>query len=265
MIVCGDFNGGSECGAVRYLEDGCVGPSFLEDGEQITSREKSCPLETRFQDIATMVPRSEPPPTLVVAELISQMVKDNTSAYEMPEFCHDVISRLTKCYKKYATCQEEHEEGVDGKVMGIADVEKWLIDINKQVGRGSEFRAAAREMGWKDTCKVDDEETGEGESTEKSAIVLPSDGKLSLKGFLNVYTEELRGGKFWGIAYDLSVMGQPLPSLGQFHARFDRMYCTEPLMPTAIVDTIATNSCPNDMEPSDHLPVAANFVIADIN
>lgn len=265
LIVCGDFNGGSECGAVRYLEDGCVGPSFIEDGEPITSREKSFPLSTRFHDIATMVSRSEPPPTLVVAELISQMVKDTSSAYEMPEFCHDVISRLTQCYKKYATCQDDHEEGVDGKIMGIGDVEKWLTDINKQVGRGSEFRAAAREMGWKDSVKDEDGEEIKGGSTETSVIVLPRDGKLSLNGFLNVYTGELRGGKFWGIAYDLSIMGQPLPSLGQFGARFDRMYCTEQVIPTAIVDTIATNSCPNDKEPSDHLPIAANFAIADLN
>lgn len=262
LIVCGDFNGGSECGAVRYLEDGGVGPSFMEDGEPITSRDKKCPLQSRLIDMATYIPRPAPP-TLVVAELISQMVDESSSPYEMPELCHDMVSRLTKCYKKYATYRDENNEGVDGKVMGINDVEKWLEDINKQVGRGSEFRAAAKEMGWNDTTSEGNE--SEDDAAVKSVIILPRDKTLSLSGFLNVYTGELRGGKFWGIAYDLSIMGQPLPSLGQFQARFDRMYFTEQLIPTAIVDTLATNSCPNDIEPSDHLPVAANFAIVDMN
>jgi hypothetical protein len=212
-------------------------------------------------DVVSAVLTRPEPPTLVVAELISQMVKDGSSAYERPEFCDEIVERLTFCYAKYATFTDTHGKGIDGKVMSVDDVERWLIDINKQVGRGSEFRSAAKEMGW---TKPPQEE-GSAEPTEKPRIVLPQDGLLSLEGFLNVYTFELRGGKFWGINYDLSIMGQPLPIVGRFEARYDRMYCTEKLVPTAVLDTIAMMPCPNAVEASDHLPVGAVFQITDLN
>jgi endonuclease/exonuclease/phosphatase family metal-dependent hydrolase len=259
LVVCGDFNGSSECGAVRYLEDGSVDSTFIEDGEPVASREKKCPLNKPMLDVISMVDRPEPP-TLVVAELISQMVKDSSSAYEEPEFNDDMISRLTTCYVKYATQSDSDEIGVDGKVMCRKDVEKWLLDINKALGRGSEFRCAAKEMGW--TEPPQEEGT---DKKDRPPIVLPEDGILTLTGFLNVYTGELRGGKFWGIAYDCKVMGVPLPDKGCFEARFDRMYCSDRLVPSAIVDTISTVPCPNENEPSDHLPVAASFAISDLN
>ena len=261
LVVCGDFNGGSECGAVRYLEDGGVGPSFIEDGGPVASREKNCPMSKALADVASAVSTRPEPPTLVVAELISQMVKDTSSAYEKPEFCDEMVERLTNCYTNYATYTNTNGKGVNDKVMSVGDVERWLIDINKQVGRGSEFRSAAKEMGWTEPTQ----EEGSDEPAVKPRITLPLEGILSLEGFLNVYIFELRGGKFWGINYDLSIMGQPLPVIGRFEARFDRMYCTERLMPTAVLDTIATMPCPNDVEASDHLPVGANFQISELN
>ena len=36
LIVCGDFNGGQECGAVHLLENGVICPDFLEDGEKVS-------------------------------------------------------------------------------------------------------------------------------------------------------------------------------------------------------------------------------------
>ena len=261
LIVCGDFNGGPECGAVQYLEDGKVGPSFLEDGELVSSKGKICPMSKPLIDVVSSVSTRPEPPTLVVAELISQMVKDTSAVYGKPDFCDDVIVRLTKCYDQYATFGDSSGTGVNGKIMNVDDVERWLIDINKQVGRGSEFRTAAKEMGWTDPPQ----EEGSEEPVEKPRITLPQDGLLTLEGFLNVYTFELRGGKFWGIHYDLSIMGQPLPDLGRFEARYDRMYCTAKLMPVVVLDTIATTPCPNDVEPSDHLPVAASFRISELN
>ena len=41
LIVCGDFNGSQECGAVHLLELGSVDEKFLEDGEQVSSKLKS--------------------------------------------------------------------------------------------------------------------------------------------------------------------------------------------------------------------------------
>lgn len=261
LIVCGDFNGGSECGAVRYLEDGGVDQSFIEDGEPVSSREKKCPMTKPLVDVVSSITTRPAPPTLVVAELISQMVKDGSEAYEKPVFSDDVIERLTKCYEKYASQSDDSNVGLNGKAMNTGDVETWLLDINKKLGRGSEFRTAAKEMGW----TAPTEEEGAEPPAEKPRITLPEDGILSLDGFINVYTAELRGGKFWGIAYDLTFMGQPLPSIGRFEARFDRMYSTERLEPTAVLDFHATSPCPNDIEPSDHLPVAACFKVAQLN
>ena len=85
---------------------------------------------------------------------------------------------------------------------------------------------------------------------------------MTLTGFVNVYRKELDAGKFWGIAHDMAVLGDPLPDKGLFTARYDRMYCSRVLQPSAVLDTLASSPCPNRQEPSDHLPVAASFVIA---
>ena len=132
------------------------------------------------------------------------------------------------------------------------------MDINKHVGRGSEFRSAAKEMGYVEPETNDDENSEQGEQRK---ITLPVDGILSLAGFLNVYQAELRAGKFWGISYDLKVMGEPLPDKGIFEARYDRMYCSSTLKVADILDTLSLVPCPNEVEPSDHLPVAATFEI----
>jgi hypothetical protein len=88
------------------------------------------------------------------------------------------------------------------------------------------------------------------------------DGVLTFEGFIEVYRKELLGGKVWGIAHDMAILGDPLPNAGLFTARFDRIYCSAALQPTAVLDTVADKPCPNDKEPSDHLPVAASFRIA---
>ena len=253
LVVCGDFNGGPECGAVRYLEDGRVGPEFLEDGESVTSKIKSMTLSHPLTDVADApeLNRGSPPPTLVVSELISQLIKEGTG--NDPELSDSVIERLDRIYQGYAS----HTSNDGGhRVMGKVDVERWLTDINGQVGRGSEFRRAAREMGYVDPPPL----ATESEPSEKPRIFLP-DGILSPEGFRKVYTAELKEGKFWGIAWDLSIMGEPLPNAGTFTARYDRMYCSKSILPTAVLDTVSLVPCPNTEEPSDHLPVAARFEV----
>jgi len=202
------------------------------------------PLENPLADVMDSIDRP-PPPTLVVPELISIMVKG--SVYENARLSDDMINRLTRIYSRFAT------QTSDTKVMNLQDVERWLIMINRQLGRGSEYREAARQMGWK-------EETARGEDG-KPRIELPANGLLSLEGFINVYQAELRQGKFWGIAYDMAALEEPLPDVGVFQARFDRMYCSEAVEPTAVMDFLCTEPCPNGKQPSDHLPVAAAFTI----
>ena len=244
LIVCGDFNGGPECGAVRYLEDGYIDETFIEDGDPVSSGRKDMPLEKPLKDVMTFIGRP-PPPTLVVPELISVMVKGNV--YENPQLSDDIIDRLTRIYNRFAS----HETASGTKVMNLQDVEKWLITINRKLGRGSEYREAARQMGWKEeTARVED---------GKARIELPAHGLLSLEGFVNVYQAELRQGKFWGIAYDMAALEEPLPNAGVFQSRYDRIYCSEAVEPTAVMDFLCSEPCPNGKEPSDHLPVAASF------
>lgn len=243
LVVCGDFNGGSECGAVRFLEDGVVDETFLEDGEPVTSKPKSLPLASPMTDAMTSVSR-QPPPTLVVAELISQMVQGD--AYANPKLSEDMLERLGRIYDRYAT----HDSPEHGKVMNVRDVERWLVSINGKVGRGSEFRTAAKLMGWKDESS--DENT-------KAEVILPEDGVLSKDDFIGVYQDELDQGKFWGIAYDVAILKEPLPDVGIFESRYDRMYCSDSLEPIAVMDFTSHRPCPNHVEPSDHLPIAAAF------
>lgn len=266
LVVCGDFNGGPECGAVRYLEDGSVGPDFLEDGEAVTSKMKKMALSAPLTDVPNQdLGRGPAPNTLVVQELISLLIEEGTD--DTPSLSADVLERLERIYYRYAT----HSDGAEGtKAMGRPDVERWLIEINGQVGRGSEFRRAAREMGYVDPPEPEtagndggsDASGGQQEQqlkVEQPRIALPEDGVLSLEGFCRVYEGELREGKFWGIAWDLATMGETLPDKGVFEARYDRMYCSQSVRPTAVLDTLSSKPCPNKEEPSDHLPIAARF------
>lgn len=58
----------------------------------------------------------------------------------------------------------------------------------------------------------------------------------------------------------MSVLGDGLPEKGLFCCRYDRIYYNgESIAPVAVLDTLSSKPCPNDKEPSDHLPVAATF------
>mmetsp|Transcript_19193 Transcript_19193/g.24882 ORF Transcript_19193/g.24882 Transcript_19193/m.24882 type:complete len:138 (-) Transcript_19193:2343-2756(-) len=131
-----------------------------------------------------------------------------------------------------------------------------------QVGRGSEFRSAAKKMGYNDsestnTVKGDDTKS---EDKPPARITIPENSTLSFEDFVQVYQEELTQGKFWGIAHDLHRLNEPLPNIGLFNARYDRIYFSRALQPSAVLDTTSSTACPNSDEPSDHLPVAASFV-----
>jgi len=335
LIVCGDFNGGSECGAIRYLEDGIIQPNFLEDGTSVTSKPKAIPLSKPMIDSSSELTTTirPPPPTLVVTELIPHMIhnysstnddinndnnninnnnnNNNNTVYDNPKLSDLIIQRLTTIYNRYAT-HDHHptttttttissdnntlHPKTNAKVMNCHDVEKWLTDINGQVGRGSEFRKAAKEMGWKEpssttqeeesnttivTQQKDDNNNDNNENKKntkettsppkppppKPRIFLPPNGILTLEGFINVYQDELNAGKFWGIAHDLALLGEPLPTTTRhdeeggllFQARFDRIYHTHSIRLETILDTTSNQHCPSSTEPSDHLPVAAIF------
>lgn len=267
LIVCGDFNGGQECGAIHYLESGSIGPEFLEDGEQVSSKEKILPIPPLTDAVANINREGAlpPPATLVVPELISYLIGNSrdddddgtitTTAYEDPYFSEDVINRLRRIYSNFAAtvC-----DTTAGKQMGKTDVERWLTIINQRVGRGTEFRNAAKCMGWVEPTLATNEEI---EKDDRLPIIIPENGILTLEDFIGVYIDELRQCKFWGIAWDLASLGEPLPGVNNvFRARYDRMYASQSLLPVVVLDTISDKACPNEYEPSDHLPVCAVFL-----
>jgi hypothetical protein len=246
LIVCGDFNGGSECGAIRYLEDGYVDETFIEDGSPVSSGKKVLPLASPLVDVALSVDRpQEPPPTLVVAELMSNLMEEST--YDDPVLSESMKDRLERIYRRLAN---------DDGAMTLKEVKEWLETINLRLNRGDEFREAAKQMGWEDPNSEDSYEV------QKKRVKLPENGILTLEGFIDVYQKELSQGKFWGIGHDMAVLDDPLPDAGVFEARFDRIYCTSALQPVAVLDTVSDKPCPNSDEPSDHLPVAASFRVA---
>jgi mRNA deadenylase 3'-5' endonuclease subunit Ccr4 len=306
IIVCGDFNGDVECGAVRFIEDGYVDETFLEDNEQISSSRKNCPLTKPMIDVVSAVNHIRsynsksktnlPPATLVVTELISLLIKHEkateSTAYVNPRLSDDVVQRLEQIYNSLAT-------GPD-TTMRLIDVEKYLAIINGQVGRGDEFRAAARHMIAslqspevsddvnhnvaldndlannnirnnddsitliKSEERNNDDNDDSNVDDKSTRLELPKDPRaiLSFHSFVDIYQQELNRGKFWGIAYDLAILGAPL-NTNQivFEGRYDRMYCSSKVQILCVQDFPSTVACPNQYEPSDHLPIAALFAI----
>jgi hypothetical protein len=265
LIVCGDFNGGDESGAIQFLENGFVDESFFEDGEPVTSSRKCLPLKMGLIDSMTSVPDRAPPSTLVVPELISVMVQGE--AYENPTLSDQVVERLTAAFYRLANRTSGSTTENEPTIMRVADVERYLVAVNGKVGRGSEFREAVRQMelsteAAEDPSGVQQDDGSIWNDDENENAALPSGGLLTLNGFLNIYQSELVHGKFWGIAHDLTVLGESLPNVGVYEARFDRIYHSSALQTRAVIDFCSSVPCPNKNEPSDHLPVAAAFVDA---
>lgn len=240
-VVCGDFNGGPESGAVRYLEDGYIDEHFVEDGESVSSGRKALPMQSSLVDTIATVERKNgdpPPPTMVVSELMSLMMEEAT--YDNPVMSQGMNDILERIFKRLAT-------NPNGD-MSVADVNNWLVRINREYGRGDEYREAAKQMGWVDP------NPDEGSFEErKTRVTMPENGILSLDGFKEVYKKELNAGKFWGIAHDFCVLDNPFPDAGVFTARYDRIYHSAALQPIAVLDTLSDKPCPNENEPSDHL------------
>merc|ERR1719188_2877815 len=94
-------------------------------------------------------------------------------------------------------------------------VERWLLEVNRNATRGSEYRAALAAF-------------------ERNSAPI-----LRREDFQSVYREELDAGKFWGVAHDLWATGTyhgclPEPNevaaaLDLFEARFDRIFYREEL------------------------------------
>jgi hypothetical protein len=182
---------------------------------------------------------------------------------------------FTELYSYLATTLIRDADGREERVMGVKDVEAWLTVINGQVGRGSEFRAAAAYMESSIEPLQHAEEEGreeEGDKHEGDGVEgdnnrllktgeLPAKGHLTLAAFLSVYRAELNQGKVWGVAHDLAALGRPPPldPSRLYRARFDRLYLSGPSPLLAVKAFHSDRALPNELHPSDHLPVMALF------
>ena len=135
------------------MEDGFIDENFREDGEPVSSGLKKMPLDKPMVDAATSVPDRDPPATLVVSELMSNLMEE--ASYENPVLSQSMLERLERIYKTLAS---------DREVMNLEDVEKWLRIINRDLGRGDEYRQAAKQMGYVDNYENPDESYEERKS-----------------------------------------------------------------------------------------------------
>jgi len=240
IVVCGDFNSQGASAVRELLCAEQVLPSFREAGDptesdqaetEVTSKPKKQPFGPFF-DVALAACREEAdvPPTLVCPSLVPKMRDAITGGPS-----EALLEALVEMFAKLSA---------DGERMTAEEQERWFTLINKQVGRGEEYRnavAACQARGSPDLTKED---------------------------FVEVYAKELRNGYFWGIEHDLRVVrGHGLEDETRFTARFDYVYATArslrlhsvhpALEPEKMAELLEGKAqLPNEWFPSDHLPVA---------
>jgi len=248
VVVCGDFNSQGQSAVRELLVAGSVGPEFREagdptekgqEGKQITSKTKSHKL-CKFLDATDLAfyEKGGAPSTLLVANIDAKMLEANGEPTKKME------ELLRKAFE--SCCSEGSTEGG----MLSADIERFLLRINRKIGRGSEFRFV-------EACC---ERRGER--------------ILSYEDFRALYVEELKEGKFWGVEHDLRELlgfGLEEPASGPCQLRFDYIYFTtgtlqlraaqEPLRAEEYTQIFGApyEVLPNPWHPSDHLPVSAFF------
>eukprot|EP01134_Creolimax_fragrantissima_P007445 CFRG7445T1 len=296
IILCGDLNGGDESAAVRWLEDGYVDTTFIEDGIRITPKKPKVSVHGKWLDASACVRQRPPPPTMVVMELISRL-SERESQDMGREVCEGTSegvgesenegARGVILSKEAIVCLQgmfcDFAKGKDW--MDKTDVTQWLVTINGCLGRGSEFRAALAAMkanvnmdgsvAEKKSDSVRDCSSQDKEVVQDSAqkaAELPVNGRLAWTDFRKIYEAELCSGKYWGVAHDFHVCGHPLVGIKAnggadqvFCARFDRIYvggglCARDVL--AVRDSVSYTACPNIDQPSDHLPVGVVVRVA---
>ena len=178
----------------------------------------------------------ERPPTLVVADLMGRMLDPAAGNEGAPSQL--LLAALNGCFDALST---------DKCVLNAEEEVRWLVAVNKQLGRGSEYRAAL-------------------------AAKQCHDGTpLTRADFISVYQHELAAGKFWGVEHDLRVLrGVGVADATTFTATFDYIYyttgslrlaCVQDPLPQARMNDLLEGRTilPNLWHPSDHLPQAAVF------
>lgn len=241
VVVCGDFNA-QGCTAVQeLLITGEVTPEFREEIDrtengQLTSKIKTHNLSP-FADAAEMAfGPGKAPPTMLATNIDSKMIAEDGSM--TPE----LLSALEEAFQ--SCCSEGRSQ------MSKTDIERYLLKVNRAIGRGSEYRFLQAVFEQK------------GEET------------LSHDDFVALNRAELSEGKFWSTEHDLRALigrGLAAPENGPCELRFDYIYFTpaslsllgvyEPLSEEQkrLIWGEPWEVLPNCWHPSDHLPVTATF------
>ena len=215
-----------------------IGPDFEEadyPGLAITSRPRRQTLGT-FADVYREAYGSDAlrPPTLIVPQLIDRFF--DLDAGQLSEAFIEAIDAI-------------FEDLSGGKpLMDKADVDAWILTINRAPGRGSELRRA------------NDIFEARGEQG------------LSAEDPRAIYEGELREGRPWGVHHDLQALGHGLAviSSATCEACLDRIYHSRDTLEALALRERLTqaqrqridesgDALPNAWHPSDHLPLAAVF------
>ena len=205
VVVCGDFNSQGSTAVRQLLCAGEVLPDFRESGDptelrqqenEVTSKPKRHKLGAFFDAAAAAFGEADgvsPPPSLICPTLQPKMAREDTD-----EPTEGLLQALGGMFAKLSA---------DGETMTAPEQEHWLTLVNKKVGRGDEYRNAAKAR------------LARGEDVTD----------LTKRDFEWIYAQELSNGKFWGIEHDLRVVtGTGLATAGEppFTARFDYAYAT---------------------------------------
>mmetsp|Transcript_42774 Transcript_42774/g.115360 ORF Transcript_42774/g.115360 Transcript_42774/m.115360 type:complete len:528 (-) Transcript_42774:81-1664(-) len=243
VVVCGDFNSQGLTAVREFLVQGSVGPDFREAGDptergqggkEVTSKVRSQAVAL-FGDAAEEAFGSDAPATILSTNIDHKMLLgDGTPTPALR-------AAVEKAFRRCSS---------DGKVMCKEDVHKWLVAVNGQFGRGSEYRYAMAVF----------EKVGREE--------------LSLEDFTGLYASELTEGKFWGVEHDLQALGGfglAVPDEGPVQLRFDYVYyARSALRLLGVREPLSGQQrgrifgppweiLPCTWHPSDHLPVTAAF------
>jgi hypothetical protein len=173
VVYCGDFND-EGCNAVKKLlcEGTVPAQHMTQDGVVVTSKNKKQEIG-KFIDaheLAYGAAARDRPATIICPNLDSHMVHENG------ELTPKLREALRSCFNDLTG----HKDSMSQEAM-----EEWLVRINGQLGRGSEFRSANAILEQK---RAADEEP-----------------VLSYDDFVQVYRSEIGEGKFWGVHHDLQV------------------------------------------------------------
>jgi len=177
VILCGDFNEEGDTAVKMLLCEGSVPANFTSQGTILTSKVKKQELGI-FCDAHAKVyatAGATRPPSLICPNLAEHFVLDasapDAAGIRPTQKLVHAVSKAWECFTGGSAC------------MSREAMEKWLVQINGQIGRGSEYRNAVAVLEKK-------REAGEDEV-------------LTFEEFLGLYVSELAEGKFWGVHHDL--------------------------------------------------------------